>query len=478
MNDIAVQPNFFDRTLDQVRRALREIATRRGMPALDLKPDLPESDRERLLTQMRDCLNGRGGEVTARARAANLGRAYMGLNADGRRRFLSIMAARFDTDHDAVDTAIAKVTAAETPEARRAAEAALRDALTPPRTRLLRQFNGLEGGVKFLVDLRAELLGWSKDDADLTNLQEDLRRLLESWFDVGFLELRQITWEAPAALLEKLIAYEAVHEIRDWRDLKNRLDSDRRCFAFFHPRMPQEPLIFVEIALVNGIAGNVQHLLDQDQEQLTPENADTAIFYSISNAQRGLNGIGFGDFLIKRVVSELSSEFKNLKTYATLSPIPGFSRWFEREREELGEALLLPDERKALEEALDGETSIEDFLKGILANNDWAKVPELEAALKPVLTRLAATYLYTAKRGGIRALDPVAHFHLSNGARMERLNWLADTSKRGMQQACGMMINYVYKLDEIDGNHESYKGEGTIAVSTSIRNLARKTATG
>lgn len=478
MNDIAVQPNFFDRTLFQVRRALREIATRRGMPALDLKPDLPESDQERLLTQMRDCLSGRGGVVTARARAANLGRAYMGLNADGRRRFLALMASRFDTNHDAVDAAIAKVTSAETPEARSKAEAALRDTLTPPRTRLLRQFNGLEGGVKFLVDLRAELLGWSKDDQELTGLQEDLRGLLESWFDVGFLELQQITWEAPAALLEKLIAYEAVHEIRSWSDLKKRLDSDRRCFAFFHPRMPHEPLIFVEIALVNGIADNVQHLLDQDQEQLTPESADTAIFYSISNAQRGLNGIGFGDFLIKQVVSELSGEFKNLKTFATLSPIPGFSRWFEQEREELGEALLLADERKALEEALDGETSAEDFLKGILVNYDWAKVPELETALKPALTRLAATYLYTAKRGGIRALDPVAHFHLSNGARMERLNWLADTSKRGMQQAAGMMINYVYKLDEIDGNHEGYKGEGTIAVSTSIRNLARKTATG
>ena len=478
MNDIAVQPSFFDRTLHQVRRALREIATRRGMPALDLKPDLPESDQERLLTQMRDCLSGRGGEVTARARAANLGRAYMGLNADGRRRFLRLMASRFDTDHGAVDAAIAKVTAAEDPKARKAAEAALRDTLIPPRTRLLRQFNGLEGGVKFLVDLRAELLGWSKDDPELTELQEDLRRLLASWFDVGFLELQQITWEAPAALLEKLIAYEAVHEIRDWRDLKNRLDSDRRCFAFFHPRMPHEPLIFVEIALVNGIADNVQHLLDQDQEQLTPESADTAIFYSISNAQRGLDGIGFGDFLIKQVVSKLSAEFKNLKTFATLSPIPGFSRWFEREREELGEALLLPDERKSLEEALDGETGVDDFLKGILANGDWAKVPELEAALKPALTRLAATYLYTAKRGGIRALDPVAHFHLSNGARMERLNWLADTSKRGMQQAAGMMMNYVYKLDEIDGNHEGYKGEGTIAVSTAIRNLSRKTSSG
>lgn len=477
MNDIAVQPNFFDRTLVQVRRALREIATRRGLPSLDLRADLPESDQELLLKQMRDCLIGRGGEVTARARAANLGRAYMGLNTEGRRRFLTLLATRFDTNHAEVDAAIALVSAAGTPAARKAAEAKLRDALTAPRVRLLTQFNGLADGVKYLVDLRAELLTFAKEDPALEDLQEDLRRLLASWFDVGFLELRRITWEAPAALLEKLIAYEAVHAIRGWDDLKNRLDSDRRCYAFFHPRMPDEPLIFVEIALVNGIADNVQTVLDEEQDRLTPESADTAIFYSISNAQRGLDGISFGDFLIKRVVADLSTEFKNLKTFATLSPIPGFARWYAKEIEELGPAILLPDERAAIDEALDGESNSAEFMKTLLANDDWAKVPELEAALKPALLRIAATYLYSVKRG-IRAMDPVAHFHLSNGARMERLNWLADTSTRGMRQAAGLMINYLYKLDEIDGNHEGYKGDGAIAVSSAIRNLSRKTTAG
>ena len=473
MNDIAVHPSLFDRTLDQVRRALREIATRRGVRSLDLKPDLPPSDQDILVAQMRDCLDARGGEVTARARAANLGRAYMGLKAEGRRRFLQLMATKFDTDHVKVDAAIAEVQNAEELSARKAAETRLRNALSPPRMRLLTQFNGLSEGVKFLVDLRAELIDWAKEDQDLADLQEDLRRLLMSWFDVGFLELRRITWEAPAALLEKLIAYEAVHAIKGWDDLKNRLDSDRRCFAFFHPRMPDEPLIFVEIALVNGIADNVQRLLDEEDDRLPPETADTAIFYSISNAQRGLDGIGFGDFLIKRVVADLSAEYKNLKTFATLSPIPGFARWFTREVEESGAAILLEEERTALEQALNKETPVEEFLPTVLTNHEWAQDPAVSDALKPAMTRLAATYLYTAKRG-LRAMDPVAHFHLSNGARMERLNWMGDTSPRGMRQAAGLMINYVYKLAEIDENHESYKGDGTIAVSSAIRNLAKK----
>ena len=477
MNDIAVQPNLFDRTLDQVRRALREIAVWRGVSSLDLRPDLPESDREILLSQMRDCLNARGGEVTARARAANLGRAYMGLNQEGRRRFLALLAQKFDTDIGEVNAAMAVVSSAEDRVARKAAEVKLRDALRPPYSRLLTQFNDLPEGVKFLVDLRAELITFAKDDPDLNDLQTDLRRLLASWFDIGFLELRQITWNASAALLEKLISYEAVHEIKSWDDLKNRLESDRRCYAFIHPRMPDEPLIFVEIALVNGIADNVQRLLDESQDRLTPETADTAIFYSISNAQRGLDGISFGDFLIKRVVADLSDQFKNLKTFATLSPIPGFGRWFNKEVDDLGTAILLADERKALEELLGGEAAVADLLKSLLADDAWAKEAELANALKPVLSRLAATFLYTVKRG-IRAGDPVAHFHLSNGARLERLNWMADTSRRGMSQSAGMMVNYLYKLDEIDANHEGYVGEGNIAVSTNVRNLSRKTVTG
>ncbi len=478
MAELAVQPSLFDRTLDQVRRAVRELATRRGVRNLDLKPDLPDADRERLLQQMRDCLEAKGGEVTARARAANLGRAYMRLNPEGRHRFLTLLAEKFGSNPDEVNVAMNAVRDAVDPRARHAAEVNLRDVLRPPRVRLLTQFNGLPEGVKFLVDLRAEMMTWAKEEPLLEEFSQDMRRMLTTWFDVGFLEMRRITWDAPASLLEKLIAYEAVHEIQSWDDLKNRLDSDRRCYAFFHPRMPDEPLIFVEIALVTGMAGNVQELLDEEQARLDPQMADTAVFYSISNAQRGLDGISFGDFLIKRVVAALSDEFKNLKTFATLSPIPGFSRWYEREVEKLGDTVLLEDEAKALAEALPDGVDAETMLRQVLVHTDWAKDDALAEALKPVLTRLASTYLYTAKRNGTRALDPVAHFHLSNGARMERLNWLADRSGRGMRQSAGMMMNYVYKLDEIDTNHEAYKGEGAIAVSSTIRNLSRKTVNG
>ena len=265
-----------------------------------------------------------------------------------------------------------------------------------------------------------------------------------------------------------------MHAIRSWDDLKKRLDSDRRIYGFFHPRMPDEPLIFVEVALVHGMADSVQELLDQEQDRVAPETADTAIFYSISNAQRGLDGISFGDVLIKRVVGSLSDEFTNLKTFATLSPIPGFSRWYEAEIEKLGDTILLSDEKDALVAVLPENMDAETMLRQVLTRSDWVKEQALADALQPILTRLASTYLYTAKRRGTRAMDPVAHFHLSNGARMERLNWLADRSPRGMQQSAGMMINYLYKLDEIDTNHEGYKGEGSIAVSPSIRNLARK----
>ena len=213
---------------------------------------------------------------------------------------------------------------------------------------LLRQFNALPEGVKFLVDRRAELLGIAGQDAALRGLADDLRDLLANWFDIGFLELRRITWESPAALLEKLIAYEAVHEIRGWTDLKNRLEADRRCFAFFHPRMPDEPLIFVEVALVSGIAGNIHALLDEEAPIGNPQTADAAIFYSISNCQKGLVGISFGDFLIKRVADALTAELPRLKTFATLSPLPGFRAWLAAEAEREGVLLAARRGRCAL----------------------------------------------------------------------------------------------------------------------------------
>ena len=285
---------------------------------------------ESIAAQMRSCLAGRGGEVSARNRAAKLAETYQGLDEAGRKDFLRTLAS-FDSDADAVAGAYAEVQAAADPAELAIAKAALRRALEPPRLRLLTQFTTIPDGRKFLVDLRGFLLKVRRDDKLLAALDADLRGLLAAWFDIGFLELQRIDWNSPAVLLEKLVGYEAVHEIRSWRDLKNRLDSDRRCYAFFHPRMPGEPLIFVEVALVKGLAGSVQKLLDEKAPLLDPREADTAIFYSISNCQQGLAGISFGNFLIKRVVEELSGEFRNLKTFATLSPIPGFRALAGRE---------------------------------------------------------------------------------------------------------------------------------------------------
>src|SRR5213083_1858050 len=267
----------FDRTLANLRGAWREIAlSARGVLSGAPRPDLPEDDVARLRTQMLACLDGRGGEVTARARAAELGRTYLALNAAGRARFLHLLAEEFGTDRAVVDDCCALVAAAADSAARTAAERALRAALTAPRITLLRQFNALPEGVKFLVDRRAELIAINGDNPALRGLADDLRDLLGNWFDIGFLQLQRITWDSPAALLEKLMAYEAVHEIRSWTDLKNRLEADRRCFAFFHPRMPDEPLIFVEVALTREIPASIGTLLDDKRTPIAAEDATTA----------------------------------------------------------------------------------------------------------------------------------------------------------------------------------------------------------
>ncbi len=399
------------------------------------------------------------------------------LNAEGRERFLRLLAAEFDVDGATVDAAAARLGEAGSPAGRRAAEDDLRRALQPPRVTLLTQFNALPEGVKFLVDMRAELLRLRGADTALDALEADLKRLLASWFDVGFLELRRITWDASAVLLEKLIAYEAVHAIRGWEDLKNRLDSDRRCFAFFHPSMPEEPLIFVEVALVDGLADNIHHLLDQEAPVGDAGDANTAIFYSISNAQQGLAGISFGGFLIKRVADHLAAEFKGLKTFATLSPMPGFMGWLAARaaaaKEGEGEAGLLT---KGDLKALAGLAQpVEDLagLAGLLAGEDWHGDGEMAPALKAPVMRLGAHYLMRERRAGKRALDPVAHFHLSNGARMERLNWLADTSPKGLAESGGMMVNYEYRLGEIEANHEVYTADHRISASTQMRGFSR-----
>ncbi|MEQ8817987.1 MAG: malonyl-CoA decarboxylase [Thalassobaculum sp.] len=477
MTDTATAESLLDRTLRNLRSAWSDLSdsTRYYLSGTP-RPDLSGDDLGRMRQQMLDCLEAKGGEVSARARAAELGRSYLSLNATGRNRFLSLLAEEFGPDRAQVAVAVEALQSAEGEEGRRRAERRLRDALVPRWRRLLTRFNALPEGVKFLVDLRAELLGMAKESPELADLDADLRELLAAWFDVGLLELRQITWEAPAALLEKLIAYEAVHKIRSWEDLKNRLDSDRRCFAYFHPNMPHEPLIFVEVALVDGISGDVLSLLDEDAPRTDPKTANSAIFYSISNAQRGLAGISFGNFLIKRVVDLLQHDFPNLKNFATLSPIPGFRAWFADTVAAGDGPTLTTAERRSLLQALgldDDESGDAELVGKALASDRWPSDEALTDALKAPMMRMAARYLTSAKRSNGTARDPVAHFHLSNGARMERLNWLGDPTPNGLRQSCGMMINYLYKLSEIDENHEAYSDGAKIATSSAMRALAR-----
>lgn len=465
MPDAVLAPSetLVDRALRRVTGLWRDMAERVG----------GRDEAEDIAAQMRACLTARGGEVSARARAAKLAAAYRGLSEAERLNFLRILAG-FDADPKAVERAIAEWTSAAEGPGKAAAKVRLRRALESPRIKLLTQFTAIPDGVKLLVDLREDVLRAAETDPLLEALEADLKTLLASWFDVGFLELRRIDWNSPAALLEKLIRYEAVHRIESWDDLKNRLDSDRRCYAFFHPRMPAEPLIFVEIALLKGLADSVQALLDPKAEVMDPAEADTAIFYSINNCQRGLDGIAFGNFLIKRVVEVLGQEFRGLKQFATLSPVPGFCRWLAA-REEAGDAgLLSAEEATAIRTAAGAaaEASPIAALQLLIARKDWSA--PVAKALEPVLVRLCARFV--AVEGGRnrkRAADPVAHFHLSNGARVERINWRADTSAKGMRESAGLMVNYLYDPEYIEDNHEAYAGEGKRAMATVVRKMVK-----
>ena len=464
MSDTAVQIGLFDRAIRRIAGVWRDMAS-----------SVSADDDESIAGQMRACLAARGGEISARNRSAKLAQAYLGLDDDGRRAFLRDLA-DFDSDPAAVERAYAAVQAAEGPAERASAKVALRRALEPPRVRLLTQFTTIPDGMKFLVDLRATLLALKGEDPWLNALEHDMRNLLASWFDVGFLELQRIDWHSPATLLERLVGYEAVHEIRSWSDLKNRLDSDRRCYALFHPRMPNEPLIFVEVALVRGLSGSVQSLLDKKAPLQDPKDADTAIFYSISNCQKGLAGISFGNFLIKRVVELLGTEYRNIKTFATLSPMPGFCRWLQGKLREEDPKLLSEEEAASLRTAAPAEGAAPETgnaaLAAVLGRRGWFRDKAMFRATEPVLMRLGARYLLAESRGS-RAIDPVAHFHLSNGARVERIMALGDTSEKGAKESATLMVNYLYDPAKIEDYHEDYAGEGKRNASTAVRRLAR-----
>ncbi len=437
--------NIFERAFrrivpggDAARRAAEQLSS--------IGADLPDADLALVRKWIDSCLAGSGGPVAARNQAATIGRAYLQLSESGRIRFLEMLSSDYGLDEARVEQAI-RQWQETAPQERGIAAQHLRRTLRPAHTTLLRQFNGVPTGVQFLVDLREDLVTFAKDHPTLAPLEFELRQLLATWYDVGLLRLEEITWQSSAALLEKLIAYEAVHTITSWNDLRNRLDSDRRCFAFFHPNMPDEPLIFIEVALCKGLADNIQKLLDESTPTQDPDEADTAIFYSISNAQSGLAGISFGNFLIKQVANRLAGEMPQLKRFSTLSPIPGFRRWLEQmSPEQLAEQPGGPQWLDATAEYTDAETE------------------------QNALMQLAIAYLCQAKRhDGLHARDPVAHFHLSNGAQLAQINWMADSSEKGLKQSHGLMVNYLYEPARIEQRSDRYTSQGEIAMSSTIR---------
>jgi malonyl-CoA decarboxylase len=427
---------------------------------------LPPLDRARRLAET---LLSERGEASGAAVARALHDSLASLGAEDRLGFYRFIADGFTPDAARLRAAAEAWLAS--PDAATAAR--LADAAEPPRQELLRRMNHCPGGTAALVGMRKELLGLLRAHPGLRPLDGDLRHLFASWFNRGFLELRRIDWQTPAAVLEKLIDYEAVHEIQGWDDLRRRLAADRRCFAFFHPALPGEPLIFVEVALVEGMAAAVQPLLSRDGEGGTQggdaARADTAIFYSISNCQEGLRGISFGNFLIKQVVEELKAELPQLTRFATLSPVPGFRRWLERRlAAPPEEGAFLAEEAAALTAAAGVAGPVEAFQA--LAAEGWPDDPVREAALRPVLLRLAAAYL-TRPNAGMGGIDPVARFHLGNGARLERVNWLGNRAARGLQESYGIMVNYLYDREAIEANHEAFIRSGQVARSAAVEAL-------
>jgi len=455
-----------------IRRIWGEIlgSGKNSLPKVNA--DLPQGDSDRVRLLMEDCLTGRSGEVSARQRAAILGELYLTLSEMGRRNFLETLADNFYLDREQIKTTAKALLATDDEKSFRQAASRMSEALVAPQQRLLRQFTALPQGVKFLVDLRADLLSFHTTQPKFAALDRDLKELLITWFDIGFLSVERITWQSPAALLEKLMAYEAVHAINSWNDLHNRLESDRRCYAFFHPGMSDEPLIFIEVALVEGLATSIQELLNEGAPDTDSLEADTAIFYSISNTQKGLQGISFGPFLIKQVVTSLRQELSNLRAFSTLSPLPGFRRWLTT----YAEAATTGEELNPFLNAINGAARLLGTAAepdAIFKTPDWWQNQQVAETLKEPLLSLCARYLHEQREKDQAPLDPVARFHLGNGARIERINWLGDTSAKGMQESCGLMVNYLYHLKEMEQNIETYATSREIAATKRVRNLLR-----
>ncbi|HUN68004.1 MAG TPA: malonyl-CoA decarboxylase [Burkholderiales bacterium] len=400
-------------------------------------------------------LLGERGEVSGAALARQALAAYQVLDERGREEFFDALAKEFGPSPEAVGKAADAYRYDPTPQNL----IRLQEVIDTARQELFRRLNMAPGGTAMLVAMRRELLRGLKKHPAWSAIDADLLHLFRSWFNRGFLRLERIDWRSPAIVLEKLIEYEAVHAIQGWPDLHRRLAADRRCFGFFHPQLRDEPLIFIEVALTHGMSAHVQPLLDVKSPVAVPEAADCAIFYSITNCQEGLRGTSFGNLLIKQVAEDLKREFPHLRTFATLSPIPGFRRW-----------LAQTETRVRLSVGPNAEQRL--AMLAAIDKPGWhtGEVPE---ALQKLLMRLCAWYLLHARQGD-EPLDPVSRFHLGNGAALERLNWLGDISESGMARSAGMMVNYIYRLEDVERNHERYFSEHAVVASRSVEKLARK----
>jgi malonyl-CoA decarboxylase len=435
---------------------------------------LGEGSAEDLRRMAEELLSNRG-EASSVARASELLECYASATIDARAGFLSALAQDFGPNETAIAEAMAAYSAQPGP--RKAM--ALHLAAEPRRQELFRKLNRAPDGTLSLVRMREDVISLMKTHPPLADVDADFQHLFNSWFNRGFLTLRRIDWSSPASVLEKIIQYEAVHRIENFEDLKTRLaPEDRRLYAFFHPALVEEPLIFVEVALTSSVPGAIPHILATDRKPIPLRDATTAVFYSISNCQKGLAGVSFGNFLIKQVVEELRRDLPQLRTFVTLSPVPGFVDWIRAQLADFDSHFLDPEERVALERWFSQDISEPDPDEEAEDDQEESLSEALENSMREPIRSLAATYLVRAKsvsgtRGVERPKDPVARFHLGNGARLEHVHGLADMSPRGLAQSAGIMVNYLYDLDTIERNHEAYAERGEIAMSNEVKRLAK-----